>query len=636
MNITRHIKRRFYALGKTAAYSSFGNATARTLLASPTNSPARQFIRAKGLEGSIRRVASETLPQGTFFAKLTIGRWQQHKGVSFRLLQGSEVVYGNKIEPPARGFPLEYRNIVVTSDDPSKFTLDIDAPYELKIGKGAFTTPQQVKYDQQYGVKQHGDVFYSLRGNTTNPTRMLITFPGFGPSTTRISYAVSYLKGITDTDLKDTLMVCFQDRYLSAGSYMMVDSAGRPLYRRVCSAIDGLLHRFKIDPAEILLFGASKGASIAIHYAKEYPGAQLLLAVPQMNLPYYFSKPFFRDNMFRNKALRDIEQPEDRLRQYFAEGRKIDYFYTNSDELSNHSLIELVHDVPNLTKYRIDGGHSDVARAALPAMLGIIRGFLRGGTDHQEFLCEEVREFHTDGGVQLQLRVDSTAAKITRANWFVEGWLGRTRFMQIMSEHSYDFVKFTSEKQQLSTAIDPVQELFSVVASGADGTVSRGTLPEPVALGSVAEAPEIEPQHILCADPLNLAVEDPKEYVVLEGDRFSRFRYRSFAADTGGDTMEIHFVGDAEADVSSDPSASGSHRTSHVAVVEPLDGWDLADLLVLRFVIAAGVERVCVVIHEDVPDPGSTDLFNALDWPEISVVKKARREAAAPVLAVHS
>lgn len=170
-------------------------------------------------------------------------------------------------------------------------------------------------------------------------------------------------------------MVCFQDRYLAAGSYMMVDNAGRPLYGRVWQAIEDLRTRFGIDPAQMLFFGASKGGSIAIHYAKDFPAAQLLLAVPQMNLPYYFNKPFFRDNLFRNRALHDVQQPEDSLREYFAEERRIDYFYTNSDELSNHSLIELVQDVPNLTKYRIDGVHSDVARAALPAMLGIIRGF---------------------------------------------------------------------------------------------------------------------------------------------------------------------------------------------------------------------------------------------------------------------
>lgn len=198
--------------GKAAAYSPAGLEFARALLASKPDSPVRRMIKAKGLEDRIRRIASENLPQGMYFAKLTLGDWKSWNGKPFRLLQDGALVYGNMIEPPARGFPLEYRNIMVTSNDVSHFTLDIDVPFELKIGRGAFTTPQQLRYDEQYGVEQHGDVFYSLRGNSTTPTKMLITFPGFGPSTTRISYAVSYLKDLNDEDLNDTLMVCFQDR----------------------------------------------------------------------------------------------------------------------------------------------------------------------------------------------------------------------------------------------------------------------------------------------------------------------------------------------------------------------------------------------------------------------------------------
>ncbi|MFE4080497.1 hypothetical protein [Paenarthrobacter sp. YIM B13468] len=615
MRKIRAIKRTITGIAVDAAYSQAGTGIARKLMASSTNGPARRFINAKGLEGSIRRLASENLPQGTYFAKLTIAKWHVHKGRGFRLLQDGEVVYGNKIEPPARGFPLEYRNIIVTSKDPKRFTLDIDAPYELKIGRGAFTTPQQLKYDHQYGVEQHGDTYYSLRGNTTNPKKLFITFPGFGPSTSRISYAVSYLKAITNADLKDTLMVCFQDRYLAAGSYMMVDNAGRPLYGRVWQAIEDLRTRFAIDPAQMLFFGASKGGSIAIHYARDFPAAQLLLAVPQMNLPYYFNKPFFRDNLFRNRALHDVQQPEDSLREYFAEERRIDYFYTNSDELSNHSLIELVQDVPNLTKYRIDGVHSDVARAALPAMLGIIRGFLGGGQQHRDIDAEEVRSFPQENGIQVQVRVDSAGSKIARANWFIEGWLGPTRFLQSMSEHSYEFLKFTSDKQQLYPAYDPIQHLSAVVAIDANGTQWTGTLP-----GSLTQDSNQEVQRSMSASALSLHAKHPETYVILDGDRFARFRYRSYGADTEGDTMEVHFVSDAEIDVTGETLDRGEHKASHVAVVEPLDGWAMADLLALRFVIAAKAERLLIVVHAAGSADEAVDTFGAVDWKASSVI----------------
>ncbi|BCW59946.1 hypothetical protein StoSoilB20_32930 [Arthrobacter sp. StoSoilB20] len=549
-----------------------------------------------------------------YFAKLTIHDWEKYRGKPFRLLQDSEVVYGNEIEPPARGFPLEYRNIVVTSNEASRFKLDISAAYELKIGRGVFTTPQQVKYDAQYGVKQYGDVFYSLRGNTVNPKKLLITFPGFGPSTSRISYAVSYLKDIKEADLRDTLMVCFQDRYLAAGSYMMVDSAGRSLYERVWSVLEGLRSEHNIDESQMLFFGASKGGSIAINYAKDFPQAHLLLAVPQMNLPYYFNKPFFRDNLFRNSSIRHAEQPEQLLRQYFSEGRKIDYFYTNSDELSNHSLIELANDVPGLTKYRVDGGHSAVARAALPSMLGLMRNFLHGERNKQ-FRCENLRSYVRGDGVLAQARVDNQASKIKGANWYLEGNLGRTKFMQLLTEHSYQFIKFTSDTQILAAAYDPIETITGLTALEANGSRWASNLPTPLTRGR-----KQSPVGVFSFDELMLTSVDPREYVVLDGDVHGRYRYRSYMVDPAGDTMEVHFVKDATQPVDNMLEANGTNRTSHVAVVEPMTNWNLADLVALRFVITAGAQRLRIVLHDDSTRKMAMALLSGIDWKDSHVV----------------
>lgn len=79
------------------------------------------------LSKTIERVASEELPEGLYFAKLTINNWKDYNGQKFRLYQGKKIVYGNQIEPPAHGFPLEYRNIPVTSRLSEKFTLNIDS-----------------------------------------------------------------------------------------------------------------------------------------------------------------------------------------------------------------------------------------------------------------------------------------------------------------------------------------------------------------------------------------------------------------------------------------------------------------------------------------------------------------------------
>ncbi|PQZ96717.1 hypothetical protein CQ017_16140 [Arthrobacter sp. MYb224] len=598
--------------GKAAAYSTTGRLLARKVMGLPEKSKVRSALTKRNLDDSVRRMTSEGLPKGTYYAKLTINNWKPHNGKPFSILQNGELVYGNQIEPPARGFPLEYRNIIVSSDNPRDFELDIDASFSIKIGRGSYTTPQQLKYDKQYDVEQHGDVYYSLRGNTTNPKKILLTFPGFGPSTSRISYAVSYLKALTDTDLKDTLMVCFQDRYLAAGSYMMVDNAGRPLYSRVRDVISGFASRFKVANEDILFFGASKGGSIAIHYAQEFEEAQLLLAVPQMSLPYYFNKPFFRNNLFQNQAISSLEQPQELLRRYFSEGRKIDYFYTNNDELSNHSLIEFAHDVPNLTKYRVNGVHGAVARAALPSMLGLMRQFLKP-TSEKSFTCEQVREFPGDGTLQIQVRVDLESSKIGNANWFLEGTLGRTIFRQIMSNSQHPFVKYTADNQKLFGAYDSIDELASLTVLEDNGAVSKATLNHSFkALEGSASRLEV------AASPLLLESAAPATYNMVNDEIFDQYRYVSQSVNGNGDTVEVRFTSDLNA---SDLTTNVDQDVAYLVAVEISDDNPLIDLIGLRLQILSGCEKLRLVDADDSLNETDWAALENTDWATLEMRK---------------
>ena len=599
---------------RSMAYSAPVRGVVRKVMTSPAGSPVRRVVESKGLDGAARRLMSEQLPAGKYYAKLTIHDWQKHRGRSFRLLQGSTVVYGNEIEPPARGSALEYRNIIVTSKDPARFSLDIDASYSLKVGRGAFTTPQQVAYDEKYGVEQHGDVFYSVRGNTTDPSRLLVTFPGFGPSTSRISYAVSYLKDLDGEDLKDTLMVCFQDRYLVSGSYMLVDNGGRPLYSRVHRVIDELMTRHGIAEQHVMFFGASKGGSIAITYARDFPQAHLLLAVPQMNLPYYFNKPFFKDSLFRMAAFRELGQPQDLLRQYFAEGRRIDYFYTNDDELSNHSLIELVQDVENLTKYRVGGVHGAVAKNALPAILGVMRRFIAPRSE-RALGCDGLRTFAEGESVRLQLRLDDSSRDLpANANSFVEGSLGRTRFLQMISGHGYAFVKYIDDSQRLYPAYDRLVDIDRVTVLDASGDRYSGPLPEKIAVDG-AEPADLD----LTTAPLRVESGGVREYVVLDDRQVGRFRYRSAQVAPDGDTLEVHVTSHVDDDGDTPPVASGE-RVRFVARVAPRDSGALVHLFVLRLVVAAGVSRLRVVVEGGLEGSEVVPALQDIGWDDVDLV----------------
>lgn len=590
MNPITTARRKALGKAKSLAYSPKVRDAARRVLTSNVAEPVRNVLVQKGLEGHLQRLTSESLPDGKYFAKLTIENWKPFNGKRFRLYQGATVVYGNEVEPPPRGSQLEYRNFIVTSSNPANFSLNIDSPFTLQIGKGAFTTPQQINYDRQYGVEQHGDVFYSVRGNTTAPKKLLITFPGFGPSTSRISYAVSYLKGIKDTDLSDTLMVCFQDRYLAAGTYMLVDNSGRSLIERVNAVIRGFVKKYDIDEDQMLFFGASKGGSIAIQYADDYPAAQLLLAVPQMNLKYYLDKPFFRDNIFNETGMHSVPQPETLLRRYLEEGRRIDYFYTNSDEQSNFSLIEFVADVPGLTKYRVDGAHGDVAKRALPSMMGIMKRFLTGETSHRELYVEEFRSFAQESSTGVQVRIDDEHGPSNRSNWYLKTCAGATKSLVRITEHELPFVKYTSPEQYLNSAFDPVGGEWTLVALDDTGTVWEGRLPNggQIPLADSLIGPE-------ATNKLRLETAGSVEHFIVQGHEVFRYVYESRRGVGNSDKIDIHIVGDINDADLSEFSANSDSR--FVAAVESTAESAHLGLMINRLMIASGCLAKDVVDH---------------------------------------
>ena len=597
---TTKIRKSLSSSVKHLIYSPSLRNAARKVLTSERAEPIRIALENRGLAGHISRYTSESLPAGQYFAKLTINDWKRFNAQSFKLYQGEHVVYGNEIEPPAKGHPLEYRNFVVSSSNPLDFRLDIDSGYTLQIGHGTFSTPQQRDYDKKYGVRQHGNVFYSLRGNATSPTKVIVTFPGFGPSTSRISYAVSFLKDLTDSELADTLMICFQDRYLAAGSYMLVDSAGRSIVDDVNSVINSFLEKHGVEDSNMLIFGASKGGSIAIHYADRFPKAHLLLAVPQMHLRYYLNKPFFKDNLFKQNGLHNVPQPETLLRRYFSEGRTIHYFYTHEDEQSNFSLIETIADVKNLTKYRFDGKHGDVARKSLPTMMGIIRRFITGKENDHTVPVLSDRVFEQERTVGFQARIDDEQATQQPANWYLQGRLGQTYFMQSLSDHKYPFVKYTNDKQRLSPEIDDLTEVDRIVALDRNGAKWEGDVE------SFSELSPDAPKHVANAvAPLRVETSEPHEHTVVSHDRFARFRYISRRGFGDDDSIEVHII--EELDNFDIAEACRESNARFVAAVESAESDELTDILVSRLHIISACETVNVRYnsgHPTLPNPG--------------------------------
>lgn len=657
----RTLRRRARGLVRDLAYSPPVRALARTVADRPA---LREAAEDRGRGELLARLASDAPAPGHYYARLQIRDWARHRGAQFRLRENGRIVYGNRISAPPEGTPLEYRNIPVTSADPADFTLDLPAKHTLHIGRGAFSTPEQRAYDAKYQVTRRRGLFSSVRGETATPRRLLVTFPGFPPANSRVSYAVSYLKALRPEDLEGTMMLCYQDRYGVAGTYMVHDDAGRPVLPRVIEELRTLQRRHGIADEDVLLFGASKGASIAAMVARDLPGARLVLVVPQMSLPYYATKPVLRGGLFQDRALWDVEQPGALLRRYLREERRIDYFYSDVDESSNASLIEYARDAKGLVKHRIGGAHATVAKRSMPTVLTLLRAFAAGEdpADGAPLECTELtaslHEDGADGGAagggaaggsvagggavswRVQFADDSVPAG---ANVYLEGRLGATRVRQLLSPGKDPAARWTTAGQRTDPALHPA-EFTHVLAYDGTTEARRGTLPPataPTAAAPSADAsaaatsggtagtdrhtdahtapsaaPEDPARHPATApEPLTCDAPEPREYAALAaaGVPSARWRYLATRLAAGGDHAEVQLLPALPARVDGTvPHADGPAVRFQI---EAIGAWRDLELLLRRLAVTARTEHLRVLVTDPAVPDGQLAALDALDWP---------------------
>lgn len=428
----------------------------------PAVSVASQSLKSAENNDDLRSTRSLPLAEGKSYVRVRVRDWSGLLGQYLRVYCRGQKVYGNIVEQPAKGEPLEYRNIVGPSTDPQDYCVNLPVQAEITCSPVAFTTPQQNNFDEKYHVEQHGDVFYSVRGNTANPRKVIFTFAGCSTSTSPLQFVISYLGGITDSELDTAALVAFQDRYLVAGSYMTVGADNEQIDGAVDDAISSLLRKWKINENNVLFFGASKGGSIALRFAAPYPRAAVVCAVPQMNRPYYFTKPAFRENLGERRELATFGEPSDYFNRYLSEGRSVDLFYTTRDEISNFSVVEFPHPQSGLRTHRIDGIHTDVARRALPTMLGRVRTFLRDD-ELPASPWPHVRDVTLSAkGALIFARVElaSVTPVDSPVNWYLERSYGEAvRRYELQEE---DGVLVTPPTSGINTAYETIRGLWSL------------------------------------------------------------------------------------------------------------------------------------------------------------------------------
>lgn len=535
---------------KPAAYSGVGRRAARWLRTRVDASAVAETNRVSRLarSGEIERIASPALGRGLVYCKLTIRGWQAYLGQDFVLEVDGDIVYGNRIERPQKGFPLEYRNIVMPKEDVCRARLSLDADFVLQPNLGTWTTPQQRAYDAKYGVKQHEHMYYSLRGNLESPSHLIVTFPGFGPSSTRISYAVSYLQFLGHDVLERAAVLAFQDRYGVAGTYMRFDSGGNPIIGDVMEEVEAVRRRLGVAEENVVLFGASKGGTIALFAAEGMPRARLLLVVPQLDLPYYFSKPFFRRNLGEVAGYWKLEQPGDLLIRYVSEGRLVDHLISYDDELSNVSISDFSIGGAGYRRYRFACGHGQVARRGLPLINSLIREAVGlGGETSIDLL--DLREYSSDidNASRLQMRLAAASVVPAKGLYFAcfeeDGVFLGVELTSGANPH----LAFSNCAQLVRRDVDPVCGLVSGLVVGGNGVVaSTGKRSSPFVRpdGETVVGPQTPLVSWREGETYSLLSRNVREdYVLVSGSLEVFARFRRLMLVTGRDDSDMDLSG---------------------------------------------------------------------------------------------
>ncbi|WP_409012038.1 hypothetical protein [Aeromonas salmonicida] len=166
---------------------------------------------------------------------------------------------------------------------------DQDNCCELCFSDEKIFHADQLNFDVRYGIKKHDlcgvSVSYALSGELTTPRKILITFPGVS-NFDNVNYRLSALTSL-QTRLQDTLILAFQDKEGVYGNYLFEDSSGSLLKPTIVSLIEGLKEKFNLNASDIIFYGNSKGATIALDYLESYPKSYFFIDIPQLDLYNY-------------------------------------------------------------------------------------------------------------------------------------------------------------------------------------------------------------------------------------------------------------------------------------------------------------------------------------------------------------
>lgn len=188
----------------------------------------------------------------------------------------------NDIEVPISGRKEKwFTNLPIKNSDKVELVGNTEH-VSLEILSHKIFHPDQISFDIKYGIKEfvyEGEsIFYSLTGNITNPRKCLITFPGVS-NFDNVNYRLSAMTSL-QSRLHDVLILAFQDKESVYGNYMYETENGIRIKSIATKSIRELNVRYNFNQSDLIFYGNSKGASIAIDYIDEFPDSRYFIDIP--------------------------------------------------------------------------------------------------------------------------------------------------------------------------------------------------------------------------------------------------------------------------------------------------------------------------------------------------------------------
>lgn len=215
--------------------------------------------------------------------------------------------------------------------------------FSVKQTHQRLATNEEEERDLKAGIVEEsldGRTIYYVKNIPEICNKLVISFPGFYYHYKELQYTISTLSSLSQYSNTNAAVIAFQDRYFIEGTYMQIDDDGKSLKEVIVKKIKKTLLELGLQTKDLVLFGASKGGTIALSFLDEFPEAQFITVVPQMSLDHYREGrphlngtliPFYELNNFPYETKLDIA----RL-LYNSNDTSITMIIGNSDDQSTN------------------------------------------------------------------------------------------------------------------------------------------------------------------------------------------------------------------------------------------------------------------------------------------------------------